>query len=1317
MKQPKLSPAHANHSNSQPQRRPTRQVQLFRGGGKFWQRFLTTAWLLSSILLSPAGANPAAAAVPLPAPALIRPFNNHIVTVDEAPPLGIPEFAWAAVPGATKYHLQISSSIGFETKNVIVDITTPNTTYTPTNYVKFLDTDWYWRVQVSTPAPAGDYSDIWMFTKLWATPGNAPALGSPNDSTTFAFHDAPVFSWGEVTGAAKYRLEIYSSPGGWASTIFYPATTMATSHQPQDKLPDGIYYWRVVPVDVGDHDGTPSVERSFEIDYSPVLTLLEPDPDVLTHPTFTPTFRWTAVRGAQYYRLQYSTDPSFGSYTQVDTRNTTYTPTSTLPNDVNYYWRVRVFSGDSITDWTTASQPFNKRWYIKPVLLTPTNNYQDQLFPLFSWTPVPGAARYFVEISQNPGFAPIYDDGFTSNTFYTPQQTYFGGLTTYYWRVTPYDGSGNKGKVSDTSSYVSYQDSVAPEQVYPLYYYPPDTYTGFPGVTTNPHEDRTVPLPIFIWQRIFVPVFHANQGDVYADAYRLQVSTDPTFKSVDWSVDTENLTAAPTLDHPFTPLSKTTDYYWRVCALIDGSPAGPWSQIWRTRFDLSKGLAPTGGTAPALIRPTNGFEYAEETPLLEWFPQSGATSYDVEISADASFSTPVDTATVPYPAYVPTHSLAQRSLGDVDFGIYYWRVRKTGSVLWSETRRFQISAQSQWKYTRTLGDTANQLQIGSDPASDVANLDYDLTDLQASQSNSAWYFGFHVPSSTVSNVTYALYLDLDHQSPPPTDLPFYDALGYSVTTIPAYQPEYAIYVLQEAGVFTADKVYLYHWNGSGWDTVKIFSSIGGHISRSGNYVELEVLDTAINYQDTNGSYAISLFSLPAGNSGQPQDSVPSDPNVPGSAPISRFANVTERMNLSMPPNNAGVDASTYASILPFFWDWPILAPWSGAYMEVRLDAAFTSPVVSDYTETSTGAYYAWTSYSWDTDFQGDNTYYWRIRPRYRVTSNLVNGAWSQGWSLDRQGFIPQNLQTSVTFATPTFSWDMVEGAESYDLQVDNDSGFGSPTINVSATKQNSYTSTTALPDGIYYWRVRARRNGGVINGWTTPDPECPAPGHLLGCFDLEKPTPTGLTPPSGAIVGHAPTLCWTPLVVNSPATGEPVLAAWEYRLQISKDITFSAPSIYESVSTTEQSCWTPVRGYADGTYYWRVAMLDGSGNLGNYSNYNSFTKQYPITTLLSPLNGVTIPSIPTFVWTPVNGAAKYRLDVSLNLQFSAMIESIVTVNTRYTPTIVYATNKKYYWRVAIVDANNPANTGPFTDATIILDPFPFKVYLPLANKK
>lgn len=1231
-----------------------------------WIKHAGIFLVLLSLLLNPFFVTPVHA---LSAPTQVAPGHGVTTTAANTPPHAVPEFRWSAVSGAKTYRLQVSRDIAFT--SLVVNITTANTSHTPTSTGNFSDGVYYWRVRVESPAPVSAYSGIRSFTKQWAAPGHAPTLISPANLATLSFYDQPMFAWSSVVGAAKYKFQIYSSPGGWSS-LAYSTTTQATTHVPGAKLSNGNYYWRVVPVDAAGRDGTPSVERSFTAGYNFVPTLLEPEDGA--NPVFTPTLRWTAVRGAQFYRLQYSTDPSFGTgVTTVTTRNTSHTPVSTIGNDVNYYWRVSAQSGNSISDWSPVRQ-FIKKWYIQPVLLTPTNNYQEVRFPLFSWTPVPGASYYKVEISKQIGFSPIYESGDTANTFYTPKKFEAG---TFYWRVTPYDGNGKAGQASGTFSFVSNPNSLAPHQVYPLYYYTPDTYTFFPGITTKPHEDRTASLPIFMWHRVLLQAGDANRGEVYPEAYRLQVSTKATFSPIVWTVDTENLSATPTSANPFTPAANT-DYYWRVRPLVGGVEVGAWSQIWRARFDLSQGLAPTD--APTLIRPTNGFELVETTPLLEWFPINGATAYDVEISRDSGFSEIVDAARVPYPAYSPTQSLAQRNLGDLDFGVYYWRVRRAPNGAWSETRRFQIAAQSQWKYARILGDASNRLQIGSDPGGDVVP-DFDLTSLQVSQSSDSWYFGFHVPATPTQNVTYGIYLDLDHQEGSGAT---FDPDGYSVTTISAYQPEYAIYVLQDAGVFDASRSYLYRWNGGGWDSPQLLDSIGGQIYFDGSYVEVQLKNTSIGYQDTTGSYAISLMSFPMAG-GSPQDTVPSDPGVPGGNLISRFANVTERMNLLMPPNDAGIDPSTFPSILPFFWDWPIRAPFSGAIMKAYLDPQFTSEAAT-YTSTSNTAYYAPSSQSWEDDFSGDNTYYWRVRPRYRdgdCGSNLCNGAWSQGARFERQGFVPQDLKTSVSFATPTFSWSQVEGAEYYNLQIDNDPGFGSPDININ-TRQNTYTHENTLGNGTYYWRVRVHRRGGVINNWTQPL-----------SFTIALPTPTGLTHKPSGVVAKAPTLCWTPLLANS-STGDPVLAAWKYRVQVSKDATFS--SIFDTVDT-EQSCWTPIKGYDDGQYFWRVAIMDGQNKLGNYSSAQKFTKQYPVTSLVSPASGATITATPTFVWTPVHGAAKYKLEVSKYPTFSPLYDSVTTDSVRWTPIKAYELTT-YYWRVAMVDS--AGKVGPFVGATIIL---------------
>jgi hypothetical protein len=123
-------------------------------------------------------------------------------------------------------------------------------------------------------------------------------------------------------------------------------------------------------------------------------------------------------------------------------------------------------------------------------------------------------------------------------------------------------------------------------------------------------------------------------------------------------------------------------------------------------------------------------------------------------------------------------------------------------------------------------------------------------------------------------------------------------------------------------------------------------------------------------------------------------------------------------------------------------------------------------------------------------------------------------------------------------------------------------------------------------------------------------------------------------------------------------------------------------------------------------------MIDGNGRLGNYSSAGEFTKQYPITTLVSPVNE-SVASTPTFIWSPVDGAARYRLEISQYSTFSPLYDSTTTINTRFTPTKSYTIDRQYFWRVAIIDADG--RYGPFNDAKIIVGTFLPGIYLPIIN--
>jgi len=1247
---------------------------MYRSGRDRWVVRVAgrvAALTLVLVLILPLAPLVADVAPPVP----LAPADGTTVVPSPDTPLAIPEFRWSAVAGATKYRLQVSRD-NFAT--LALNITTANTSYTPTDASPFADGSWQWRVRSEAPAPVGDWSAVWEFQKDWSEPSVGPALLSPSDPVgPFAFFEGAVFSWEPVIGAASYRLEIATSDTGWSTARIY--TTLNVSLQPTAKLPNGEYWWRVVPLDVDGRPGTPSEIRHFTVDYSLRPVLIGPGDD--TSPTFTPTFTWEAVRGAQRYVLQYSSDFTFSAgVTQIVTRNTAYTPLDDLPNDVNFFWRVRAESGDSVGPWSHdpgQEWSFVKRWYLQPVLLTPTNGFQHVDKPFFSWTPVPGARRYKFEISDSLSFATNYYSEYTANPyFHVPvgKRSLTQWPTVWYWRVTPYDANNNAGKASNVSSF-STSPTPAPMLISPLFYYTPSDYGE--DAALNPHEDRTAALPVFAWTRV---LFGANQ----AVAYRLEVSTgdavrpDGTFASTVWVVDTESLFATPTEAKPFAPEPGIT-YYWHVAALdsLDGTVQTPWSEIWRARFAQADLPAPgAAGTAPELLRPAQGSEWTEATPLLEWRPVDGADAYDVQIFTEPQFAgTPAGQARVYYPAYSPTRRLAYDGGGvaALPYGTYYWRVRAidggaegpwSGALADGQPARFQIAAQSRWREARTLGNAANRVLIAADGAGDVATSEYDLSTLHAAQSADYWYFGFHVAASAAAN--YVLYLDVDHVANSGGSS---DPLGYAVTALPAHRPEYVIHVGNGGADPAAAYTRIYRWTGTAWDTPQNLATIGGALSYADGYLEVQVPNTSIGMQETTNSLALALFSAPAAG-GAPADIVP--PTTDG-AVLSRFASVSDRLMLVSPANlnRVAAEGVTFPTLPPMRWHPPVDVDCYGYYVQAALDSEFTSKVLDFSYRTNNTPGFEPPFLPYIKDLTGDNTYYWRVRPYYWYNGGSgYLGSWSQAFALERQGFVIEAPQASVPFATPTFSWDRVEGASGYDLQVSTDPAFGSSVFAPADLARNTYTWTSTLANATYFWRVRVRRDGGILNDWS--------PAESLS---LQLPTPRNLThtfPLTGEAV-RMPTLCWD--YVLAEYNSVPVLAAWKYRVQISRD-GFS--SILDQVDT-EQACWTPTEGYNDGPYQWRVAMIDGESKVGLFSDPAGFSKTYPRPPLLAPGAGEILPATPTFAWQPLDGAARYKVEVSTVLNFGTTYDSVTTDTVRWTPTKAYSAGVTYYWRVTMID--------------------------------
>ncbi len=470
------------------------------------------------------------------------------------------------------------------------------------------------------------------------------------------------------------------------------------------------------------------------------------------------------------------------------------------------------------------------------------------------------------------------------------------------------------------------------------------------------------------------------------------------------------------------------------------------------------------------------------------------------------------------------------------------------------------------------------------------------------------------------------------------------------------------------------------------------------------YLELKLPNTSIGMNPSTGSMSVALVSL---NGTTPVDTVPSNTNP---AQLANFTSASERMNVRNPPDsvitgNTSADPRSFASIPPYFYDYPVLSEWGGNYIETHEDAGFTTLKASASTMyTGKPAYYTQSQRAWGIDL-ADGPYFWRVRPRYYVANVYYTGVWSQGSSYKRIGLVPTNLKTSVSFATPTFSWDRVEGAAVYLFTLSEYADFSSPLKNAIPTSENQYTPDITLKDGIsYYWKVSIQRYQNINNLQ-----------YASETFTLTLPTPTGLQPPvlPPSYFPNAPALCWDPLILPD-STGQMTFAAWKYRVEINKVATFDAATKFDTIDT-EQQCWTSIKNFPDGDYYWRVALIDGEGKQGPWSSTAQFTKQYPAPTLLSPTSGGSSATTPMFEWTPVDGAASYVLQVAYDDKFSNMaFGAVTTAHVNYMPLAKLKADTLYYWRVAIKD--KAGYQGPFNDATILVGTSKYKVYIPLIKR-
>jgi hypothetical protein len=285
--------------------------------------------------------------------------------------------------------------------------------------------------------------------------------------------------------------------------------------------------------------------------------------------------------------------------------------------------------------------------------------------------------------------------------------------------------------------------------------------------------------------------------------------------------------------------------------------------------------------------------------------------------------------------------------------------------------------------------------------------------------------------------------------------------------------------------------------------------------------------------------------------------------------------------------------------------------------------------------------------------------------------------------------VPLDPGNGASFeALPPFAWSPVPGADSYQFQVAADQNFNSPVLGQGegsfTTKNTRATLKKTLPNGRYWWRVRATAKNGDTSPWSNP----------RSIVKSWTAVPTSQTPAPGypfTFPAAPMTLGWSPV---------PYAASYMFSLA-------SDPALANVVINNGQPLQTWATNYApvnllpSGTYFWNVVPVDSEGNKGTPSPVSSFTWSWPSATTSRVTDLMVAPEMfdPQFSWDPVPGATKYEVEVNSSVDFapgSKVCCSQLTTSTSLAPTVVFRDNT-YYWRVRALDAAGNAgvwNRGP-----------------------
>ncbi|GAB4161764.1 MAG: hypothetical protein Tsb009_38970 [Planctomycetaceae bacterium] len=250
--------------------------------------------------------------------------------------------------------------------------------------------------------------------------------------------------------------------------------------------------------------------------------------------------------------------------------------------------------------------------------------------------------------------------------------------------------------------------------------------------------------------------------------------------------------------------------------------------------------------------------------------------------------------------------------------------------------------------------------------------------------------------------------------------------------------------------------------------------------------------------------------------------------------------------------------------------------------------------------------------------------------------------------------------------TPTFTWNAVAGATSYELLVYNITT-GQAVVNQTGITGTSFTPGTALRQGMHQAFLRAV-NGTGNSAYST----------ALN-FNVTMDAPI-------FAAAAASTTDTTPTIIWGSVTGAASYEILVYNISSGQQI------IHQTGLVTNQ--FTPSSPFAQSMHQIFVRAFDVYGVATAYSAPQSLNVGIPTTTITGP-SATVGDTTPTISWTPVMGAASYELLVYNTSLGQLVIHQTGITTTAFTPSSPLAVANHQAF-VRAIDGSNVA--GPWSAA-------------------